>query len=49
MGPLPSAHPHRDEADFQRKPMTCLAIAVGVSTVFWAGLIWAAIRLYGWR
>ena len=47
MGLLRSALPRAEAAEFQRNPVTCVAVTLAVATVFWAGLIWAAVRLYG--
>ena len=47
MSPLSSAHPHTDQRDVAHGPVACVALTIVISTVFWAGLIWAALRLYG--
>ncbi len=47
MGTLPGAHPQSETRDFRRNPITCVAVTVILSAVFWVGLIWAAVRLYG--
>ena len=48
MGSLQSAHSHTDHRDGAHNPVACVALTIVISTVFWAGLIWAALRLYGW-
>ena len=35
------------QGQFARKPMICVLTAVVLTAGFWAGLIWAAERLYG--
>ena len=47
MGSLPSAHPQTEVRDFRRNPVICVAFTLILSAIFWAGLIWAAVRLYG--
>jgi hypothetical protein len=43
------AHSHHDDAVHQgpKGPVACVALTLAVAAVFWAGLIWAAVRLYG--
>lgn len=41
------AHPRSAPRDAVRNPVTCIAVTLAVFAVFWAGLIWAAERLYG--
>jgi len=47
MGSLQSAHSHSEDRDAAYSPVACVALTIVMSTVFWAGLIWAALRLYG--
>jgi hypothetical protein len=47
MGSLQSAHHSSEHRETARHPAACVALTIAVATVFWAGLIWAALRLYG--
>jgi hypothetical protein len=47
MGSLQSAQNPSEQRESAHHPAACVALTLAVSTVFWAGLIWAALRLYG--
>lgn len=47
MRPLQSAHNPSEQRETARHTAACVALTLAVATVFWAGLIWAALRLYG--
>lgn len=47
MGSLQSAHHPSEQRETARHPAACVALTLAVAIVFWAGLIWAAVRLYG--
>ncbi|MDR3513702.1 MAG: hypothetical protein P4L73_18860 [Caulobacteraceae bacterium] len=47
MRSLSGAHPRPGRREFVRNPVTCIVVTVVLSVTFWAGLIWAAQRLYG--
>jgi hypothetical protein len=47
MGPHSGAHLQPEDHDFRRNPVTCILVTLALSAVFWVGLIWAAVRLYG--
>jgi hypothetical protein len=47
MSPLSSAHQPTDDREAAHSPAACVILTIAIATVFWAGLIWAAVRLYG--
>jgi hypothetical protein len=47
MGSLQSAHSRSENRDIAHSPAACVVLTILIATVFWAGLIWAAVRLYG--
>jgi len=47
MGSLQSAQHASEQRQSVLHPAACVALTIAVATVFWAGLIWAAMRLYG--
>jgi hypothetical protein len=49
MGLATSAHHQTTPTSHEeaRHPMACAALTLTVAAVFWVGLIWAAVRLYG--
>jgi hypothetical protein len=40
-------HHPSETREVGRGPVTCIALTLILSAVFWIGLIWAAVRLYG--
>ena len=44
--PQSQIHAHDEEGE-RRHPAACAVLTIAVAGVFWVGLIWAAVRIYG--
>lgn len=47
MGLATSAQSRSESREARRNPAACAALTIAVAAVFWAGLIWAAVRIFG--